>query len=274
MRRSEAEGSRADRRSSARAATPRSGRKAPRVGRARRRPRRFRGWLCAELSKHQRRGATPAANAPQMSRNAAIRREVAQTEGRAHERSEVAARHRAENRARQFSRPTSLDRRNAALGFGRLRRLRRPDLSRGIRGKREAHIYGKTNAPQTATRARWGKAGATFGTSRLERSGNSPSKAKGLRTNQSGAGVGSPRSRRWGNATHHANAAKGNAAEPSLGRRAAHFNAAPPPRRGEPSDSEGSRPQRGRPEGARQWPSNAQFSHRVGTFLAQAPRRG
>ena len=30
------------------------------VGRARRRPRRFRGWLCAELSKHQRRGATPA----------------------------------------------------------------------------------------------------------------------------------------------------------------------------------------------------------------------
>ena len=49
----DSEGSRADRRSSARAATPRSGRKAPRAGRARRRPRRFRGWLCAVSSQPQ-----------------------------------------------------------------------------------------------------------------------------------------------------------------------------------------------------------------------------
>ena len=72
-------------------------------------------------------------------------------------------------------------------------------------------------------------------------------------TSKSGAGVGSPRSRRWGNATHHANAAKGNAAEPSLGRRAAHFNAnAAAPRRGATHNS----------------------ATKLGLFLAQAPRRG
>ena len=62
----------------------------------------------------------------------------------------------------------------------------------------------------------------------------------------------SPRSRRWGNATPNANAAKGNAAEPSLGQ-ARHEPTPTPPRR-----AEGQR----------------QFSHQVGTYLAQAPRRG
>ena len=65
-------------------------------------------------------------------------------------------------------------------------------------------------------------------------------------------GVGSPKGNRWRNANARTNAAQGNAAEPSLGSRAAHFNAAQPRR------AEGQR----------------QFSPQVGMILAQAPRRG
>ena len=43
-------------------------------------------------------------------------------------------------------------------------------------------------------------------------------------------GVGSPKGNRWRNANARTNAAQGNAAEPSLGSRAAHFNAAQPRR--------------------------------------------
>ena len=175
------------------------------VGRARRRPRRFRGWLCAELSKHQRRGATPAKGGKPSA--AVFSANLVGQEKR---------------RARFWAASPPASPRPLAGN---------PWKARSTHLRQDERTTNRDPRPM-------GQSGSNF----WDEQG----------TNQSGAGVGSPRSRRWGNATHHANAAKGNAAEPSLGRRAAHFNADPPRR------AEGQR----------------QFSPRSGTILAQAPRRG
>ena len=135
----------------------------------------------------------------------------------------------AENRARQI-RGKLVWHRTAALGFGRLRRPRRPRPRGKSVGNAKHTSTARRTHLKTATRARWHKQGQLLGEARHE---------------PIGRGGGKPKGTRWGNATHHANAAKGNAAEPSLGIRAAHFNAAP----------------RG----------NAQFSHQVGTFSRTSP---
>ena len=154
------------------------------VGRARRRPRRTRGWLCAELSPpHWIRGRRPP---------------------------------KAGNRTRQI-RGKLVWHRTAALGFGRLRRPRRPRPRGVIRTRREAEGRGRATTSDRDPRP-MAQARATLRTSKAQ-----ANRARGWEIPEAAVWTSKART----------NADKGNAAEPSLGRRTAHFNAnAAAPRRG------------------------------------------